>query len=102
MILNFCFKENLKNFSNIVNELILTGIHFIIFIMSLKEMKDYFEVIKKTLLILIAISWASNSIFTLLTIILGIIEWLKSKLERNKVLPQDNNEKGMVISNLET
>ena len=92
----------IKNYSNIANELILIAIHLVVFLISLKQMKSYFEEIKNGLLILIAICWATNSLITVFKFIFGVAEYIKLKLEKNKVLPQGKNEKDRVITNLET
>ena len=102
LMLNFSFKDKIKNFSNIANELILIAVHLMVFLNSLKQMKGYFEEIKNGLLILLAICWATNSMITIFAFVLGIAGYVKSKLDKNRILPEGKNEKDRVVTNLET
>ena len=65
-------------------------------------MNDYFEEFKKTLLILIITIWASNSSFTVLAFLAKIFGYIKLKLSKRRILPQEQIEKNIEISNLET
>ena len=65
-------------------------------------MKGYIDEVKQVLFMFVTIIWASNSTFAILTLLIKVIEFIKSKFKKNKVLPQEKNEKDLVISNLET
>ena len=64
--------------------------------------KENFELLKMSAMAIAALIWISNSAFTILSFIFKIIELIKKKLNSKKVEPEKNNEKDLVISNLET
>ena len=63
---------------------------------------EAYELFKKKLIYSIMAIWINNSALSLITLIMKIIRYIKSKIASMKVEPEEKIEKRIVITNLST
>ena len=63
---------------------------------------ETYDTVKKSLNYCIIIIWINNSTFSLVTLSLKIIEYVKSKISGKKVEPEEKFAKRIIITNLFT
>ena len=68
--------------------------------MSLDSMNEEMENLKSAALYNVLAIWIINSIFTIVKFVLKIAEFVRSKLKKSQIGPED--KKDITISNLDT
>ena len=63
---------------------------------------EVYQLCKKTLTYCIMVIWINNSAFSLITLLLKIIGYIKSKFASKKVEPEEKSDKRIVVTNLVT
>ena len=68
--------------------------------MSTELKTDSFETFKKILVYCVMVIWINNSAFSMITLLSKITGFIKSKVAKKKVGPDEKTEKRIVVTNL--
>ena len=78
----------MKNFIHTTNEILKFAVHLVVIIMCTKFKTENYELRKKILVYCVMIIWIINSAASIITLLLKIIGYIKSKIEGKKVEPE--------------
>ena len=81
------------NLSEFCNEIFSLTLHFNMMLMSIDSMEGHLSKLENACMYIVMFIWISNSTFTLLTFIIKIVEFIRSKYKKNKVQPEEKKEK---------
>ena len=83
-----------------MNEVLSLSLHFIILLMVFDDVNEVNDKVKNAAIYNVLAIWVINSVFTVTKFVLKIVEFFRSRVDKNKVEPE--TKKDIMISNLDT